>query len=141
MPITISPTAFTAIVEHSRQQFPLEACGLIAGKVTDDGKTIEKAYPLPNLAQSRYRFDIDPKDQLKAIVAMRQEGLAPLGNYHSHPETPSRPSSEDLKLFIDPKASYLIVSLAQRLPLVKAFSINSSETSGFIEEELIVTKI
>jgi proteasome lid subunit RPN8/RPN11 len=61
-----------------------------------------------------------------------------LGNYHSHPETPARPSEEDLKLFVDPSAAYLIVSLAERLPVVKAFVVAERDgRKSFSEEPLV----
>ena len=44
---------------------------------------------------------MDPKEQLKAIKDMRANGLTPLGNWHSHPETPARPSQEDIRLAYD----------------------------------------
>ncbi|MDR1658128.1 MAG: M67 family metallopeptidase [Deltaproteobacteria bacterium] len=139
MTVTISQAAFRAIVDHSQSQFPLEACGLLAGTNTTGQKTVTQAIALPNLAQSRYRFEIAPQDQLKAVLAMRKLGLTPLGNYHSHPETPARPSVEDLALFVDPSASYIIVSLAERLPVVKCFNVGQGE-NPFSEDELVVNK-
>lgn len=139
MTVTITPEAARAIIEHGRAEFPLEACGLLAGRAIGSDKAIESVYPLPNLAQSRYRFDIDPRDQLGAIKAMRGLGLSPLGNYHSHPETPARPSEEDLKLFVDPSAAYLIVSLAERLPVLKAFTTAKGGGQASFSEEPLVT--
>ena len=139
MTVTLLPEAARAIIEHGRHEFPLEACGLLAGRLDGPDKTVERAYPLPNLAKSRHRFDIDPKDQLKAVLDMRGRGLVPLGNYHSHPETPARPSEADLKLFLDPKATYVIVSLAQRLPVVKAFVVSRSGGAAAFAEEVLVT--
>jgi proteasome lid subunit RPN8/RPN11 len=135
MKITVTKDVLKTIVEHSRQQFPLEACGLIAG--TDHGqlKEITQAYPLKNIEQSRYRFGIDPREQLQAIKRIRQEGLATLGNFHSHPETPARPSDEDLKLFLDPKASYLILSLAERKPVLKSFGLQTNNGQPSSTEE------
>jgi proteasome lid subunit RPN8/RPN11 len=43
---------------------------------------------------------------------MRKKGFVLLGNFHSHPSTPSRPSEEDMRLAFDPKLSYIIISLA-----------------------------
>jgi proteasome lid subunit RPN8/RPN11 len=132
--LALPPKLAKAIIEHARDQFPLEACGLLAGKSEGPLASVEEVYPLPNLAKSRRRFDIGPHDQLKAVKDMRAKGLRPLGNYHSHPETPARPSEEDLKLFLDPSAAYLIVSLAERVPKIKAFKAVKSEGGpGFSE--------
>ena len=59
---------------------------------------------------------------------MRQNGLKPLGNWHSHPETPSRPSEEDIRLSYDSKASYLILSLMEEdKPVLNAFHVENGE--------------
>jgi proteasome lid subunit RPN8/RPN11 len=141
MRITLTNDAFRIILDHCRQQFPLEACGLIAGRRSDDFKEVTRVYPLKNQTQSRFRFDIDPRDQLEAIKKMRSEGLAPLGNYHSHPETPARPSDEDLKLYLDPNASYLIMSLANRRPVLKSFALVTGPNPSAVEEELEITTL
>ena len=55
---------------------------------------------------------------------MRSKGLTPLGNWHSHPESPSRPSEEDKRLFFDSKARYLILSLQEKdNPVLNAFIV------------------
>jgi proteasome lid subunit RPN8/RPN11 len=51
----------------------------------------------------------------------------PLGNFHSHPETPARPSEEDIRLSYDPTASYLILSLMHPEPELKAFHVASGQ--------------
>ena len=67
---------------------------------------------------------MDPKEQLKAIKDMRVNGLTPLGNWHSHPETPARPSQEDIRLAYDSTASYLILSLMDaEHPVLHVFTI------------------
>ena len=135
MKISLTREAYQTIVNHARQQFPLEACGLIAGRLGGDLKEITRAVPLKNVHQSRERFAIDPREQLGAVKALRAEGLTPLGNYHSHPETPARPSGEDLSLYLDPKASYLIISLAERQPVLKSFVLAEREGQTVSVEE------
>jgi len=123
MTIRIKQADFDAIVAHARSGLPNEACGLIAGNVDNDVKTIEKVYLLSNTDNSPEHYSIDPKEQLMAVKDMRALGLEPLGNFHSHPETPARPSDEDIRLSYDPKASYLILSLAETTPVLKAFGV------------------
>ncbi|ADY56809.1 Mov34/MPN/PAD-1 family protein [Syntrophobotulus glycolicus DSM 8271] len=123
MRITIKQSDFELMVSHAKAGLPNEVCGLIAGKLEDGDAVIEKIYLLSNPDQSPEHFSIDPAEQLEAIKDMRKLGLAPLGNFHSHPSTPSRPSQEDIRLAYDPKASYLILSLAEKTPVLKAFEI------------------
>ena len=58
---------------------------------------------------------------------MRANGLKPLGNWHSHPSSPSRPSVEDIRLAFDSKASYLILSLMADYPVLNSFHIEGGE--------------
>nr|WP_298436492.1 Mov34/MPN/PAD-1 family protein [Geobacter sp.] len=53
--------------------------------------------------------------------------------YHSHPESPARPSEEDIRLALTPGVSYVIVSLAGAEPDVKSFRI----AGDVVEPELI----
>lgn len=67
---------------------------------------------------------------------MRSLGYIPLGNWHSHPETPSRPSEEDKRLAYDKRASYLILSLMdQEKPVLNSFHIEGTNAS---REDLVL---
>ena len=71
-----------------------------------------------------------------AVKDMRQNGLVPLGNWHSHPESPSRPSEEDKRLAYDRKASYMILSLMDREnPVLNSFHIENNTSQ---KEELVI---
>ena len=135
--ITLSKSDYEKILAHAKSVLPEEACGLIAGKLTDSGKIIEKVYLLTNIDHSNEHFSLDPKEQLAAVKDMRANGLTPLGNWHSHPESPSRPSEEDKRLAYDSKASYLILSLMDsENPVLNSFKI----TGDIAENEGLVIK-
>ena len=134
--ITLSRKDYLSIIDYAKEQLPNEACGLIAGKIRGEDKDIKKVYFLTNIDRSPEHFSLDPKEQLAAIRDMRANGLVPLGNWHSHPETPSRPSDEDKRLAFDSRASYLILSLMDREhPALNAFHI-SDNTSN--QETLVI---
>lgn len=134
--IQISKGDYRKIVNHAVAELPNEACGLIAGKIDGADKYIEKVYLLTNIDNSNEHFSLDPKEQLEAIKDMRSLGYVPLGNWHSHPETPSRPSEEDKRLAYDKNASYLILSLMEQdKPVLNSFHIEGTDAS---KEELIV---
>lgn len=134
--IKISKTDYRKMVEHALSELPNEACGLIAGKLESGDKLIEKVYLLTNIDKSNEHFSLDPKEQLAAIKDMRALGFVPLGNWHSHPESPSRPSEEDKRLAYDKNASYMILSLMDREnPVLNSFHIEGDEAN---KEELVI---
>ena len=115
MKITISQKDYEKMLAHAREGLPNEACGLIAGYDRDDGvREIRFVYLLTNVDASNEHFTLDPREQLQAVKDMRANGWKPLGNWHSHPESPSRPSEEDKRLAYDSSASYMILSLENR---------------------------
>ena len=79
---------------------------------------------------------MDPREQFAAIKDMRSNNLVILGNFHSHPASPARPSEEDKRLAFDREPSYLIISLMDQDNIVlKSFRIDKQTV---IEEEMIV---
>ena len=113
------------IVKYAKEHLPEEACGLIAGEETAEGKLVKKVYFLTNVGQAEDHFTLDPKEQLDAIKDMRANSLKPLGNWHSHPESPSRPSEEDIRLSYDKNASYFILSLMAENPVLNSFHVEN----------------
>lgn len=132
--IVLTKQQYEDITGHSMKAVPNEACGLLGGKVEEDKKIIEKVYLLDNLDNSPEHFSMDPKEQFAAVKNMRANGWVLLGNFHSHPASPARPSAEDKRLAFDPEASYLILSLMNRANAVlKSFRIKADNVS---EEEI-----
>ena len=142
MKVTISKTDLDRIYEYALEKRPEEACGLIAGEDTEDGtRVIQKFYILENIDHTNEHFTIDPKEQLAAIKDMRANGLTPLGNWHSHPESPSRPSEEDKRLANDSRASYLILSLMEEdRPILNAFHVESKNGEKTVRKEELIIK-
>ena len=134
--ISMNKADYERILEHAKSVVPEEACGLIAGTIEDGNKIIRKVYILTNIDHSNEHFTLDPKEQLAAVKDMRANGFAPLGNWHSHPESPSRPSEEDKRLAYDSKASYMILSLMEpEKPVLNSFHIEGDVST---KEELVI---
>ena len=124
--ILIGKNDVDLMIEHARQKLPEEACGLVAGTMRGKEKDIKKIYLLTNTEHSDEHFFIDPKEHLDAVRDMRKRGFMPLGNWHSHPKSPSEPSEEDKKLAYDSKASYMILSLMNpEKPVLRSFRIEN----------------
>ena len=134
--ITMSKNDYEIILKHARENLLEEACGLIAGTKDGNDKSIKKVYCLTNIDHSNEHFSLDPKEQLAAVKDMRANGLVPLGNWHSHPESPSRPSEEYKRLAYDSTASYMILSLMDNEnPVLNSFHIEGTESE---KEELVL---
>ena len=134
--IKLNKADFENILAHARAEAPVEACGLIAGRIEDGNKLIDKVYILTNVDHAEEHFTLDPKEQLAAVKDMRANGLVPLGNWHSHPVSPSRPSQEDKRLAYDSRASYLILSLMdENAPVLNSFHIEGDDAQ---KEELVI---
>ena len=122
--ILLKQSDYAAMVAHGLQEAPNEACGLLAGHAEGDVRRVEKVYLLENEDHSPEHFTMSPMAQLQAVQDMRRLGLQPLGNFHTHPATPSRPSEEDKRLALDPAASYMILSLMDpEQPVLHSFRI------------------
>ncbi|MBQ1388506.1 MAG: M67 family metallopeptidase [Clostridia bacterium] len=134
--IKLSKNDYQRIVHHAIAELPNEACGLIAGIKDGSDKMIKKVYLLTNTDHSNEHFSLDPREQLAAVKDMRANGLIPLGNWHSHPETPSRPSEEDKRLAYDKTASYMILSLMDSSdPVLNSFHIEGDTAE---KEDLVI---
>ena len=124
--------------EAMTEGLPNESCGLLAGKQNGDDAFVEKVYYLNNTDASPEHFSMDPAEQFAVLRDIRQRNLALIGNFHSHPETPSRRSDEDKRLAFDPSLRYLILSLADETPVLRSFRIRGGEATAeplHIEEE------
>lgn len=135
--IIFSNEQLNEISRYSKKNLPNEACGLLGGIIDNsNNKIIQKVYLLRNIDESPDHFSMDIKEQFKAIADIRKNGWSLIGNFHSHPKTPSRPSEEDIRLAFDPSLSYTILSLADKDEIVfNSFIIRDNTVS---KEKLIV---
>ncbi len=127
----IEREVYRQIVGEANGAAPLECSGYLAGV----GKKITHAYPMKNMDQSRVHFSLDPGEQFATIKKIRKEKLKVLAVYHSHPETPARPSEEDIRLAYDSEISYVIVSLCGEREAVRSYQIHNGQATP---EELTI---
>ena len=127
MVIHLKLADYLSMVRHARGVAPVEDCGLLGGTVDGEVKTVEKVFYLTNTDHSAEHFTLDPKEQFAAVKELRAEGWQLLGNWHSHPASPSRPSEEDKRLAFDSTASYFILSLAGGEPVLNSFHVDKEK--------------
>ncbi len=133
--LQIPNNIFEQMLKQAKAEAPIEACGILAGK---DGE-VEKLYKMTNADQSNDHFMMEPKEQFKVAKDIRSAGLEMLAIYHSHPESPARPSTEDIRLAVTPDVVYVIVSLQNTEPAVKGFLIEDGDPLS--KQETNVTEV
>ena len=148
--LLLVPTAYFAGIRHTAadpapvpeyREYFADACQKKMVELPDGSRRIDRVYLLTNIDHTNEHFSIDPKEQLAAVKDMRANGLKPLGNWHSHPESPSRPSEEDKRLAADSKASYLILSLMEEgNPVLNAFHIETVDGEKTVRKEELIIK-
>lgn len=135
--IYIKKEDYEEIIAYAKAGLPNEACGLLGGTVDGKDRRIEKVYYLTNIDASREHFSMDPKEQFEAVKDMRANGLSLIGSFHSHPESPSRPSEEDKRLAYDSSVRYLILSLMDMdAPVMNGFEI--IDRTDVTKEEVVI---
>ena len=100
--LVLSGSLLQEMIVHVDQHAPLEACGVLAGKVD----RAEKMIGVLNQAQSPVRFVMDPYEQLHAFDWIEANGLDLVGIFHSHPAGPEIVSPTDIL-----EAAYAVVHI------------------------------
>lgn len=122
--ISIPKIFLEKIIAHASQEYPLECCGILAGK----NNKIFKIYPMENIEKSPISYFMDPKAQYQVFKELEQEKLELLAIYHSHPNSPAYPSPKDINLAFYPKTFMIIISLINpQRPSVKSFQIKNGK--------------
>ncbi|WP_448588517.1 Mov34/MPN/PAD-1 family protein [Thermocrinis sp.] len=112
--LRIKSSAIQKMIEQAERDYPYETCGLLLGKYAQDVRIVFGAYETPNANPDRKndRYEIDPKDYLRAEKKAREFGLEIVGVYHSHPDHPDRPSQYDQERAFE-GFSYVILSVSK----------------------------
>jgi proteasome lid subunit RPN8/RPN11 len=126
--LEIPTNIFEQMVAQAKALAPIEACGILAGK---DNKA-EKLFEMTNADNRSDHFMMEPKEQFTVVKNIRSADLEMLAIYHSHPETPARPSAEDIRLALTPDVIYVIVSLQDA---------NDANVKGFLIEDGTGTEV
>ncbi len=118
--LTITRADYERILKHCQDEYPNEACGILAGH---DG-VAERIFFMINAEPSPSFYVMEPQEQFRVMKEMRQEGLILVGIYHSHTGSQAYPSSTDVSLAYYPEAVYLIITLMDRKnPATRGFTI------------------
>ncbi len=98
-----------AMLAQTRQDHPVETCGVIAGPRGSDLPL--RLIPMRNAARSTDFFQFDPQEQLRVWKEMEERGEEPVVIYHSHTASRAYPSADDALFAAEPFAHYVIIGV------------------------------
>ena len=110
--LTVPRALALELLDHATAELPNEACGLLAGSLTDGQASIY--YPARNADASPLRYSVHPDDLVRITFAIEDSGQDLVGIFHSHTRTPAVPSPTDRRAAMYPDAFYLLASLTDR---------------------------
>jgi proteasome lid subunit RPN8/RPN11 len=127
--LKFSRSDYDAIRLHGEETYPHECCGVLLGRVEDDGaRVVTSSARCGNTRtdSAHNRYNIDPKELVRIQREGRERGEDIVGFYHSHPDHPAQWSKTDHAEAHWLGCSYVITSVEKG----KAAITNSFELSG-----------
>ena len=126
------------IYAHGEESYPDEGAGFLLG--SDDGaeRHISQIFTTENAredAARHNRYLVTPEDYLKAEITADELGLSLIGVFHSHPDSPNRPSEFDRE-WAQPFFSYVITSVNEGKAIESRSWRLAEDRSKFEEEEI-----
>jgi proteasome lid subunit RPN8/RPN11 len=108
--LIISSALAQQMVEHARSELPNEACGLLAGSLSEGRATAFHA--TRNAEASPLRYNVHPDDLVRVILAIEDGDEDLVAIFHSHTRSPAVPSATDRRTAQYPDAFYVLATLA-----------------------------
>lgn len=139
MPVVITTNELQFIMNHARSTYPEECCGFLLG-LDGEVRRIQRALPAQNVNQASRtnRYNIDPKDLIRADEDARRANLYLVGIYHSHPDAPAQPSQFDLE-HAWPWYTYLVLSVQNGQPKdVSVWFLNEDRSTFHLDDLKVV---
>jgi [CysO sulfur-carrier protein]-S-L-cysteine hydrolase len=121
---------YRVIVAHCYDGLPNEACGVLAGPVEGASEPVgpvTEVYPCDNADASARSYTVDSRQLLHAMRDAETRGEELVGVWHSHTHTDAYPSDTDVRQAFEPTWIYVIVSLKQAEPVLRAYRIREGK--------------
>lgn len=106
--LRLTAAQWRAVTEHLTQALPNEACGLLGGLAGQ----VRVVLPVANRLRSPVAYEMEPAEQIQAMLAIEEAGWEILAIFHSHPAGPARPSPTDIAQAFYPDSLYVICAPA-----------------------------
>jgi proteasome lid subunit RPN8/RPN11 len=133
------PTSLARQIEtEGSAAYPNECCGIMYGRDSELGRTVEELEAVANVfdEHERYhRFSISPQQLMAAEKKAGDSKRLVLGFYHSHPDHPARPSEYDREHGW-PFYSYAIVAISKRQPGAMTSWVLDEATENFAQQQI-----
>jgi proteasome lid subunit RPN8/RPN11 len=141
MKLVLPARIMDQIRAHGEETYPHECCGFLFGGQEDGTRVISQIRRQPNerTESQNNRFLITPGQFRDAERAARGAGLLMVGIYHSHPDSPARPSEYD-RDHAWPWYSYLIVSVGKGTAADSNVWELKEDRSGFVAQDLEIER-
>jgi proteasome lid subunit RPN8/RPN11 len=132
--LKISQEHYDALRHHGEETYPHECCGVLLGRMDDDGTRIVTSTARAGNTRTdspQNRYNIDPRELIRIQSEGRKRGEDIIGFYHSHPDHPAQWSKTDLAEAHWFGCSYVITAVEKG----KAVLTNSFELTGSDESD------
>jgi proteasome lid subunit RPN8/RPN11 len=135
---------YEALRQHGEETYPHECCGVLLGRVADDGARIVTSAARAGNTRTdspENRYHIDPRELIRIHREGRERGEDIVGFYHSHPDHPAHWSSTDLAEAHWFSCSYVITSVDKgTAAITNSFELVGSEEADkqLLDEQIVI---
>lgn len=138
--ITIPRGVYEEIINHAKESYPNECCGVIVGGSMKGRKIFDSQRATnTNTERANDRYIIDPRELNLIDKIARTQGMDIMGFYHSHPDHPDKPSATDRE-WGQPGYSYIIISVKGGTEVSVRSWIFNDDNEEFKEEKLEIVE-
>jgi len=129
--LIISLALAQRMLAHARSELPNEACGLLAGSLSEGRAS---AFHATRSAEaSPLRYNVHPDDLVRVILGIEDGGEDLVAIFHSHTRSPAVPSATDRRTAQYPDVFYVLATLADPAAAVsdslRAWRIRDGEST------------
>ena len=113
MLVNISGELQQRIFDQMEATYPNEGGGFLMGDIASDAVTVRDIIQVQNVfavEEQHHRYAMTPQDWMRLEDQADERGLALIGYYHSHPDSPAVPSEYDREHAL-PNFIYVITSV------------------------------
>ena len=143
--LKFSRSTYDELRRHGEETYPHECCGILLGTADGDVRTVRATLRCNNTRTDspENRYNIDPRELVRAQREAHERGLDIVGFYHSHPDHPARWSPTDFEEAHWIGCSYVITSVEKgRAAQTNSFALmgTKEEDKALVEEEISVER-